>query len=225
MPFDRLENVDDKNFDQATALEWIKIIEDPSASIREKDIYPLLKSWLLQSSANNVLDIGCGQGACSIHLGESQIRYVGLDPSQELIRRAKELYSDPTRSFKVGNAYNLPFENKHFGTAFSVAVWHLLGDISKASSELSRVLKDDGKFLIVTADPAQYQTWMERYESQKIDVSIFIGTNRNSDGSSTTDTLYLYTAEEIIGSLKAQGLQISTIQTIRSFVAISGYKV
>ena len=72
--------MDDKNFDQKTAAEWIRIIEDPSAIVRENDIYPLIRDWLSLSSAKNVLDLGCGQGACSAHLGNIQIEYFGIDP-------------------------------------------------------------------------------------------------------------------------------------------------
>jgi hypothetical protein len=35
--------MDDKNFDRATANEWIRIIEDPAANVRENDIYPIIK--------------------------------------------------------------------------------------------------------------------------------------------------------------------------------------
>jgi ubiquinone/menaquinone biosynthesis C-methylase UbiE len=216
--------MDDKNFDQATALDWIRIIEDSRANVREQDLYPLLKSWLSRSHAKNVLDIGCGQGICSVHLGETNAQYVGVDPSSDLIHRANELYSSPSRSFATGNIYNLPFKDKSFGAAFSIAVWHLLSDISKASSELNRVLEDKGSFLIVTADPAQYQGWMERYEKRELKASKFVGINQSVDGSSSSDTLYLHTLDEIIEALEKQSFKVSTIQTVRSFVAILGQK-
>ncbi len=216
--------MDDKNFNQTFANEWIRIIEDPSANIRENDLYPLIREWVQQTKAKNILDLGCGQGICSTKLGDSQISYVGVDPSPDLIFRAKELYSQDHRTFVVGNVYSLPFQNLHFDAVFSIAVWHLLSDIAKASSELSRVLKDKGNFLIVTADPNQYPTWTEKFADQKLNGQIFSGTHFNSDGTTSIDTLYLYSMDEIISSFNIAGLTITHIQVVRSLVAISGYK-
>lgn len=216
--------MDDKNFNQKTASEWIKIIEDPSARIRENDIYPLIRDWLFQSNAQNVLDIGCGQGVCSAHLGNIQTEYVGIDPSSELIFRANELYANASRIFTKGSAYEIPFQDKHFYSAVSVAVWHLLNDIAKASSELNRVLKDDGKFLIITADSNQSQSWTDRYEEKKFDGPAFVGKISNPDGTITFDTLYLRSLDEIKSHLEAVGLKVSRIEKIRSFVAIFGTK-
>ena len=216
--------MDDKNFDQRTAAEWIRIIEDPSAVVRENDIYPLIRDWLDHSLAKNILDIGCGQGVCSAHLGNIQIQYVGIDPSSDLIFRANELYAKPSRVFVKGNAYEIPFEDKHFCSVISIAVWHLLNDIEKASRELSRILRTDGKYLIVTADPSQSQAWMDRYEKKEFDGPAFIGTTSNSDGTFTSDKLYLRSIDEIVAHLEVAGLTISKIETIRSFVAIFGDK-
>jgi SAM-dependent methyltransferase len=216
--------VDDKNFDQKTADEWIRTIEDPTADIRKKDIYPLISDWLVDSKAKNVLDIGCGQGVCSAHLGTVQVRYTGIDPSSDLIFRANKLYADPSRNFVNGNAYGIPFGDEYFDSVFSVAVWHLLSDLSKASCEMSRVLKRGGKFLIITADPNQREAWMDRYAESKFDGDAFIGRNLNPDGTLTTDTLYLRDLDEIVAHLKAAGLAVSGTKTIRSFVAIFGDK-
>lgn len=216
--------MDDKNFNQATAAEWMRIIESPGASIRENDIYPVVKEWLYHSSAENVLDIGCGQGICSIHLGKFQAAYVGIDPSPDLISRAQELYFDSNRKFAVGNVYEMPCPDSYFGAAFSIAVWHLLSDITKASNELRRVLKPQGKFLIITADPNQYQSWTDQYKEKSLNGSTFVGTNLNADGTVVTDTLYLHPMEEIVTQLEDADLSISKTQTIRSFIAISGHK-
>jgi ubiquinone/menaquinone biosynthesis C-methylase UbiE len=215
--------MDDKKFDELSAFEWMRTIEGPRANIREKDIYPLLKSWLSACSSKNVLDIGCGQGVCSAHVGE-EIEYTGIDPSRELINRAHELYAAPSRVFVDGNAYELPFADKRFGAVISVAVWHLLSDLSRATKELSRVLKDHGAFLIITADPNNYQAWMERYSDQSIKGRQFVGINRTFDGSVSSDTMYLYSLDEIVQTLEKWNLQVSSVVVIRSFVAISGVK-
>lgn len=214
--------MDDRKFDRETAEEWIRIIEDPHGRIREKDLYPLLRSWLAGSGAGKVLEVGCGQGACSAALPRDSLHYVGVDPSPFLIRRAQELY--PDREFVVGSAYALPAEDTSFDAAFSVAVWHLLGDLSQAARELSRILSDRGSFLLATADPDQYPAWIDQYETKSIEGKRLIGTYTADDRSVIRDTIYLHPFAEIQQSLERAGLRITQVETFRTFIAIRGCK-
>lgn len=154
----------------------------------------------------------------------SEREYFGIDPSSRLIERATEVACAPNRNFQTGNAYQIPFPAKHFGAAFSIAVWHLLTNVKKASSELSRVIKDEGSFLIVTADPAQYTAWTDRYQNKKFEGTVFTGSNSFADGSSSQDVLALHSLEKIVSALEDNGLHVSATETFRSFIAISGQK-
>ena len=136
--------MDDKTFDcQADAKDWMAIVESPGQP-REQDIYPRLKTWVEAGKPLHILEVGCGQGACSAQLPLSDLRYTGLEPSPFLLARAQELYCSPERSFIAGNAYLIPLAEGQFEAVFSVAVWHLLGDIRKAAAEMARVLKPGG---------------------------------------------------------------------------------
>lgn len=159
--------MDDKNFNQETAEDWIKTIEDPNAQIREQDIYPLLRTWMAQTNPQQILEIGCGQGVCSSALNLTNQNYLGIDPSIHLLERAKKLYSTENKKFVVGNAYSLPLQDASMDGAFSVSLWHLLRDIKTASLELSRVLKNGGCFLIITANPDAYNVWTSQYTEYK----------------------------------------------------------
>lgn len=215
--------MDDKNFDLATAEEWISVIEAPGARARDNDLYPLISRWLAKTTGR-VLDIGCGQGACAKCV-TSEREYFGIDPSSRLIERATEVACAPNRNFQTGNAYQIPFAAKHFGAAFSIAVWHLLTDVNKASSELSRVLKDQGSFLIVTADPAQYTAWTDRYQNKKFEGMVFTGSSSFADGSSSMDVFELHSLNKIVDTLEHNGLKVTETTTFRMFIAISGIKI
>lgn len=159
--------MDDQTFDQKNALEWINIIEDEKARTRESDIYPKLKAWVGQLGISEVLEIGCGQGVCSNHLELSACNYTGVEPSSFLLERAKQLYAANNRKFTLGNAYRIPFLDGAFDAAFSVSVWHLLSNLKQAASELNRVLKAEGQFLIITANPGAYSVWTSAYTETK----------------------------------------------------------
>ena len=88
--------MDDRTFDQKTAQEWIKAIEGGKPSLRDDDIYPRLRTWIDQVAASEILKIGCGQGICSDQIDLNGRNYTGLEPSQFLVDRAKQLY--PARS-------------------------------------------------------------------------------------------------------------------------------
>lgn len=145
--------MDDHNFDQQTAQDWINAIEKPGKSWRDDHVYSKLNSLIHDTLPETILDIGCGQGICCEKIELSQGRYTGIEPSPYLLDRAKQLYSSRDKTFLRGNAYDLPVPNRSFDAAFSILVWHLLMDLEKASSELSRVLAENGQFLIVTANP------------------------------------------------------------------------
>ncbi len=213
--------MDDRNFGTEAAEVWIQTIESPAASLRDKDIYPLLKEWLAETSGGTVLDIGCGQGVCCLQV-PSDVSYVGIDPSPALIQRAFALYQHPQRRFLLGNVYDVPINEESVQRAFSIAVWHLLGDIERASKELGRVLVRGGQFLIISADPGSYAAWTRPYKEFSIDGKRFEGKTENSSGAPTTDVLYLHPYEDILDALSKSDLVVLETRNFRNMVAIMG---
>jgi ubiquinone/menaquinone biosynthesis C-methylase UbiE len=74
--------------------------------------------WLVAdgrlSGGGRLLDIGCGTGAMTRLLARRlDITAVGLDPSDEMLRRAKE-EGEPRCSFVQGRAEELPFDSRSF---------------------------------------------------------------------------------------------------------------
>lgn len=222
--------MDDKSFnDERVALDWIKTIESDGAKVRETDIYPRLQEWINSIYATNVLDIGSGQGICADKLNLEGRTYTGVEPSLHLIHRAKELYSRNNRSFVLGDIYNLPFSEGTFEAAFSVTVWHLLADLHRAATELSRVLKIGGHFFIITANPGAYSLWTGQYTETSQEGRRFEGKQQIQDGGVLFDVLYLHTLDEILDSLLSAGLTITKTETFREktagqkqFVSIQG---
>lgn len=190
--------MDDRNFDEQSAAEWIALVESEDARIREKDIYPQIKKWIWDNDLTNVLDLGCGQGICSTLIPEGTL-YTGIDPSTHLLSRADELY--PGRIFLEGSAYQIPFSDGFFDGVFSVAVWQLLSDIDLATQEIARVLRPDGHFLIITADP-NHIAW-----------------------KSSPDRIHLHTENELDLIFKKHGLKVRALGAYRYFWFFEGKKI
>lgn len=206
--------MDDRTFNEQAARQWIRTIESGSA-VRDQDIYPLLRTWMETASPGRILEIGCGQGACSDKINLNGRSYIGTDPSRFLIRRARELYESENRRFVSGNAYALPFSQRQFDSVFSVMVWHLLNDLQKAALEMSRVLRPGGRFQIVTANPNAYSEWAELYINPKTDGRRFEGDMPGDGKTLDHDVLYFHTLDEIVGSLKFAKLEIGSVVPFR----------
>jgi ubiquinone/menaquinone biosynthesis C-methylase UbiE len=216
--------MDDKTFDQQTALDWINSIETEGKSHRDDDIYPMLDTWIKRASPLSVLDIGCGQGICSDKIDLNDRSYTGVEPSSVLLNRAKQLYPLEHRNFLLGNAYLLPLLDNSFDAAFSILVWHLLSDLRLAAHELSRVLNKRGNFLIITANPAAYSAWKGLYSDLKLTGQRLEGTMQLG-GAKSHDVLHLHTFDEIQDSLQNAGLLVEEVQTFRPSKQDEGQKM
>jgi SAM-dependent methyltransferase len=208
--------------DKRIADDWIRTVESEKGRVRELDIYPALRAWSKNILQGDILEIGCGQGICSEKIDLENKNYTGIDSSQLLLKRARELYRDGHRSFVSGSAYDLPFSENSFEGVFSVVVWHLLSDLRKAASEIDRVLKVGGNFLIVTSNPDAYPEWTSRYMNKHFDEQRFEGDYCLDDGSLIHEVLYLHTWDELKASLEESGLRINKIETFRKSTAPNG---
>lgn len=219
--------MDDRTFDDPkVAQEWIDLAEGERAQVREWDIFPRLKSWVDQTLSREILEIGSGQGICSSQI---QVGYTGLEPSPLLLERAKERYASKSKKFVLGNVYQMPFADAGFDAAFAISVWHLLGDLQKAAQEMSRVLRAEGHFFLITANPGAYSRWTESYTDSKWEGRRFEGKSGDS-----RDVLYLHTLEELTASLESADLTVQTMETFRSsgtspdrplYLSIQGQKI
>ena len=213
--------MDDKNFDDKSAKEWIDLIESQPISKRDEDIYPRINKWIRENKLQRILDLGCGQGVCCSKLNLGDTHYDGVDPSHILINRAKEINPDHAHKFYIGNAYNLPFSSNLFDGVFSIAVWHLLSNINKANREISNVLKNDGKFLIVTANRSYYDEWTAAYHSVEFNDPQIIGKNGDSE---VLDEIYLYSESELKDNFSQNNLEVTKIENIRIWTLFEGFK-
>ncbi len=104
-------------------------------------------------SGQSVLDVGSGPGHIAGAISGMGCSASGIDFSDEMVEISKRNY--PEANFQQGNAEELPFEDDSFDSAISNFVVHHLARPEKVFSEISRVLKEGGKFAYaVFADPA-----------------------------------------------------------------------
>ena len=96
-----------------------------------------------------VLDAGCGTGFTVGRLRAQGLEVVGVEPAEEMRRRA--IAANPSAEIVGGDIEALPFPDGSFDALVSIEVIRYLADPSKALAECARVLKPGGVALITAA--------------------------------------------------------------------------
>jgi len=142
---------DDYYLDYLTAMNWIrknKMLSFNIMKIEEGDV---------------ILDVGCGTGDDVIILSKmvgKSGKVIGIDIDEKMIAQAKKKSQSISNvEFKIGNIYNLEFEDNYFDGARADRVFQHLIEPDKALSEMIRVVKPNTPIVIMDPD----------WESLKID--------------------------------------------------------
>lgn len=109
----------------------------------------IISKFSFSETAENILDIGCGTGEFSVFFPPHA--YTGIDIEKKYIDYASKNYEG---TFLVADATRLSFSNQSFEKIIINSVLHHLSDeeCSSVFKEANRVLKDEGKILIIDAD-------------------------------------------------------------------------
>lgn len=103
----------------------------------------LLKKYLPKNKSLKILDAGCGPGAALIYLSQFG-EVTGVDISEEALRFAKKR----GKVIKC-DVSALPFKDKTFDVVVCLdLLYHRLVNVKQAVSEITRVLKQGGIFLV-----------------------------------------------------------------------------
>ena len=97
-------------------------------------------------------DIGCGTGSLTFELARFADKVIGVDLSQEMLRRARAGATERTLEnveFRQGDVLKLPLDAHSVDAAFCVMVLHFLPDPERAVSGLCRIVRPGGSVILV----------------------------------------------------------------------------
>jgi ubiquinone/menaquinone biosynthesis C-methylase UbiE len=130
-------------------------------------------------ASNTFLDVGCGTGNYTNALQKQGLRFHGIDPSEEMLSKAKE--KNKSIVWKKGTAENIPFDGNSFNGALTTLTMHHWTDLQNGFKEINRVLKTGSVIVLFTTFPEQTKAyWLNHYFPKMMEDSIAILPTRDS---------------------------------------------
>lgn len=106
----------------------------------------------LELAEKEVLEIGLGQGADSEQIIRRGAKWSGIDLTEESVRRVEtrmSLKSLPFQRIVCGSVVDSNFDNNSFDLIYSFGVLHHIPNIREASRQLHRILRPEGKLVVM----------------------------------------------------------------------------
>jgi trans-aconitate methyltransferase len=121
---------------------------------------------LAPQSGERIIDLGCGTGALTAQIVAAGAEVLGIDASEAMIARARELY--PEIRFEIGAGEDFTVEVP-VNAVFSNAALHWMSPPETVAASVARALKPGGRFVaemggsgnIATIVAATYQALAE----------------------------------------------------------------
>lgn len=126
-----------------------------------------LRREALAPARGRVLEIGFGTGANLPHYPEAVTEVVAIEPSEGMNARAARAIAAsriPVQSIATG-AEQLPVPDRSIDTVVSTLVLCTVSDPRRVLGEIHRVLRDDGRFVILEhglSDDIKIARWQHR---------------------------------------------------------------
>lgn len=128
--------------------------------------YPYLRQYLFldKLKGKRVLEIGVGFGTIGQQFVIAGSRFVGIDIAEEPVKtlqyRLRLLGKTHSGLALVASTLNLPFADERFDYVFAMGVIHHTGNLSRAISEIHRVLVPGGKVVIMIYNRFSYRSFL-----------------------------------------------------------------
>ncbi|MFA5061854.1 MAG: class I SAM-dependent methyltransferase [Patescibacteria group bacterium] len=174
----------------------------------------------LVKDGQNILDWGCGNGRLIFLLQSKNIKYFGIDQSENLIKIAKTKFS---REVKKGRAKffctakkRKSFPPGFFDLVFMVASFHHLPDKTSRLQLLTQAYKEmrkGGKIIITVWNlGSDWAKQKFKKDWQKIGENDFLIPWKNSQGELQCQRYYHhFSKEELRGLLKEAGFKVKKL--------------
>ena len=119
------------------------------------------------SPGDSVLDVGCGTGLTTREAARAAApgRVVGVDVSERMLARARELTAADNVSYELGDAQVHRFEPAAFDVAISRFGTMFFSDPAAAFSNLAAALRPGGRLVLLIWQRREDNDWMQEIDA------------------------------------------------------------
>jgi ubiquinone/menaquinone biosynthesis C-methylase UbiE len=123
---------------------------DREMRFMERTLFGDSRSWACSQAHGDVLEVAVGTGL-NLHAYPPDVRLTGIDLSEGMLALARARARDLGRDVELrqGDAHALPFTDAVFDTVVCTFGLCAIPDIDAALDEMTRVLRPDGKLILV----------------------------------------------------------------------------
>jgi SAM-dependent methyltransferase len=150
----------------ALAAEEVWGWSSPAGQLRARRRADLLLDLGHVTETSRVLELGCGIGIFSELLSGSKARLVGIDISEDLLRRARARAEKLNAAgahveFERASIHQLPHAAGSFDAVIGSSILHHL-EVEPALREVFRVLKPGGRFVVAEPNMLNPQIMVQK---------------------------------------------------------------
>lgn len=159
----------DRNIDEEVYKEQFgarsKNWHESAAWITHGELLKMHADLCKQEKGALALDVCCGSGVVGASFKGKVKKMMGLDLTPEMVNLSRQRLDE----VRQGNVYNIPFKDNTFDLVCTREVLHLLPYPERPVSEIFRVLKPGGQFIVGQTLPfsADDAAWMYRIFKKK----------------------------------------------------------
>jgi SAM-dependent methyltransferase len=117
-------------------------------------MYPYLKQYVdrFPVSGERILEVGLGYGTLGQYITERGGDYYGLDIAEgpvQMVRHRLDMIGKQPEQVIQGSILAAPFDDGFFDIIYSIGCLHHTGDLSRAISEVRRMLRPGGSAVVM----------------------------------------------------------------------------
>ncbi|QYM73359.1 class I SAM-dependent methyltransferase [Pseudochrobactrum sp. Wa41.01b-1] len=134
--------------------------------------WPLIQTMLPDLTNKNIIDLGCGFGWASRWMrANGAASVLGLDISENMINRARELTSDPEIEYNITDLETVSLPVNAYDFAYSALALHYLRDLDRLARMVHSALKPNSDFVFIVEHPiymaASNPQWLLDHDGRK----------------------------------------------------------
>lgn len=158
----------------------------------------------------DVLELGCGGGQCTVALAKRGADVTGIDLSEEQLAHARALADEHGVDIDVrkGSVTDLEgFDDGCFDVAFNAWVFQWVEDLAACFEETHRVLRPGGRFVFSMPHPvyevtegSSHEVTESYFETGRLEIT--------HDGMDVDQVLFRHTVSDVVNALVDAGFVV-----------------